>query len=238
MCVRVFALVMVQCAIGGALCQTPVLLHDGQQLTLKGVLTPQPAGRLQFVVVRTTQFYVPVMHYDGADHRGEPTRDIALSDYHDYAQLYAHRGETVTVTGVVSTDPASPYYLQNMRLGIRSIRGTHGENLLRTSSAAARVAVDTGTYRASALLPADPAAPWQYRVQGGSGNGDALLSCSSNGGGDVVNCYCADGFRPTEAVMLKAGNQSKGDLFPDGSLAQFGVGEDTAEVHLSVTCSR
>ena len=216
-------------AAAGAQAGQPVRLKPDQQLTVTGTLTMRPGGRLQNVTVRTAQAYVPVFASSVPDHthEGKPVHEIALADY-DYALLYAHRGQTVTVTGKLLTDDVSPYYRDGMRLEITQIRTVDGADLNRDRLKDAPVAADVGTYHAVAVLPADLAAPWRYTVDG-KPDTHRMFSCSSNGGGDVVNCGCTDGFHATA-------------VSPNGSLmdgrTQFGVGDDARAATLSVTCSR
>jgi hypothetical protein len=204
-------------------------VKDGQQLTISGTLSMRPGGRLQFVTVTVPRMYAAGL---GNGASGKPTRDIALSGYHDYALLYRHRGEKVTVTGMMQTDEASPYYRDNMSLKATSIRTASGMDLLGTPKQSERVAADVGTYDASAILPADLASPWRYEI-GNQPDTRGMFSCSSNGGGDVINCHCADGFH---AITASASSNATGELM-DG-WAQFSLPDSDREVKLNVTCSR
>ena len=218
---------------------SPIPLRDGQQLTLTGRLTMEPAGRLQFVTVKTTPAYVPMFTGEGGgkDRPGEVLHEIGLAGYADYATLYAHRGQQVTVSGRLATDQATPYFWHGTRLQLRSIRSADGTDLLdpRASSNEA-IAVDMGTYQAQAVLPADPAAPWIYRANDRPEREGRFLTCSSNGGGDVVNCACAKGFHPVAGQSVAAGRQAAARLF--GNEAQFQANDDRHAIELAVSCSR
>ena len=215
-----FLLAVMLCPVGFA--EAPaVQLKADQALTVTGTLMMRPGGRLQFVTVKTAATYVsPVGN--------KPVHEIAVGNNHDYALLYAHRGETVTVMGKVWTNDASPYYRDGMVLMAEHIVTRGGVDLIGSSPKVERVAVDVGLYRATAILPADLAAPWRYQVNG-TPDTRRMLSCSSNGGGDVVNCSCAEGFRVTQVGP-------GGELM--GSDAQFAVGDEAKAAELSVTCSR
>lgn len=216
----------------------PAALHDGQQVTLTGRLVMEPQGRLQFVTVKTATAYVPVFEpYRGGNVRGDALHEIGLAGYRDYALLYGHRGQQVTVTGRLGIDNASPYYWRGTRLQIASLRLADGNDLLGAKKPANEpIAIDTGTYQAAVTLPADLAAPWVYTANGQPEREGRFLSCSSNGGGDVVNCFCAKGFH---AVAGHSGTASKpARMFRDGSTAQFDAGDDKHAIELSVTCSR
>ena len=219
--------------------QQPVPLHNGQQLVLHGTLTMEPAGRLQYVTVKTSSAYQPVFQTGhGTQQPGEILHEIGLAGYRDYALLYANRGKPVTVSGKVSTDDATPYFWHGTRLEVSSIRLADGRELLHPAPPAPTVAVDTGTYRAKAVLPADLAAPWRYSFEGRADPQGLFLSCSSNGGGDVVNCFCAEHFHPVTADGEAKGARVRGRVFDDMRTAQFDVGDDARVVELTVTCSR
>ena len=233
-----FAMLVLFLSVTAARCQSqPTPLHDGQQVTLTGQLVMEPAGRLQFVTVKTAAAYVPVFKGErgGKDEQGEVLHEIGLAGYSDYSLLYAHRGQQVTVTGTVVTDDASPYFWHGTRLRLTALRLAVGADLLKSHTPSNEaIAVDTGTYGATVMLPADLAAPWVYGANGQIEPEGRFLSCDSNGGGDVVNCFCAKGFHPVGGESLIRGRREKARLFKDMSFAQFGVGED--ESHLSSDC--
>ena len=211
-------------------------LRDGQQVTLTGQLTMEPAGRLQFVTVKTAAAYVPVFK-GGGDTQGQVLHEIGLAGYSDYARLYAYRGQQVTVTGTMSTDDATPYFWHGTRLKVSSIRLGDGVDLSHARQTTPEmIAVDVGTYQATVMLPSDLAAPWIYSANGQPVQEGRFLSCSSNGGGDVVNCYCAKGFRPVAGDTEMQGRRGQARLLQD--LAQFDVGETPQRVEISVSCSR
>jgi hypothetical protein len=214
-----------------AVAQQPARLTDGQTVTMRGTLRMRPAGRLQYVVVQTSEAYVPVVR--GQDL--QPAREIGLRGYGRYDVLYAHRGQQVTVSGSVSTDDASPYYLHNVAIAVTSVRLANGTELRADAVPRRPIAADVGQYQASVQLPADLAAPWRYSARGQADPDRQFLSCGSNGGGDVVNCYCAKGFHATKAQQAIAGRVDDARLM---DFAQFDVGDDARSVELSVTCSR
>ena len=205
-----------------------ITLHDRKPVTLRGILRPIPEGRLQFVAVLTREAYGSGLPGDA----GKPQHAVTLSGYHDYAALYAHRGQAVTVRGTVAIDAASPYYRNGLLVQATSIRTAGGAELLGTPTSPPRVAADVGVYRASAVLPADPAAPWQYRVQDRN-DAHGMIACRSNGAGDVVNCDCAEGFHATEARLMGAGKTFRGALM---GWAQFTPPQ--GRVELAIACSR
>ncbi len=217
--------------------QAPVSLHDGQQVVLHGTLALEPAGRLQFVTLKTTASYVPIFKEEGGkDVPGETLHEISLAGYADYGLLYAHRGQPVTVTGKLATDDVTPYFWHGTRLQASSILTTGGVDL-RGKERGTWIAADLGLYRAKVTLSADLAAPWRYSMEGKPAE-EKYLSCSSNGGGDVVNCFCAQGFHPTEATASVKDKAWHGQVMGDMRMAQFGVGDEARAAELSVTCSR
>lgn len=233
-----YALLLLLLSFGISAAQQPVPLRDGQRVVLHGTLTMEPAGRLQFVTVKTTGSYLPIFHEGGGkESSGETLQEIGLAGYADYARLYAHRGQQVTVTGKMSTDDATPYFWHGTRLQATGIRSADGVDL-RGKAGATWIAVDTGLYRAEVMLPADLAAPWRYSFEGKTVGEGTYLSCGSNGGGDVVNCFCAQGFHPMETRSSVGGRPWQGEVLNDMHMAQFRVGDDARAAELSVTCSR
>lgn len=217
----------------------PVPLRDGQQVILYGKLSVVPLGRLQFVVLETPHSYTAVMSGKAHNqHADKPIHELGLSGYNRYDQLYAHRGQAVSIVGTVVTDGASPYYLHNISVRATSIRLPNGTDLLGAPRARPLIAVDVGQYVAAVLLPADIAAPWRYMAHGQADTERQFLSCSSNGGGDVVNCFCGQGFRAT-AIDAASGNTRLQSDVLDG-MAQTVVGENAhpEAVTITVTCSR
>lgn len=220
---------------GTAFAQSPAPLHNGQSVTLHGTLQLEPQGRLQFATVRTSEAYIPILDGSaGRTARGQVLHEIALSGYHRYDVLAAHRGQTVTVTGKMMTDAASPYYYRNASLMATGIRLEDGTNLVGEARAQT-VAADVGILRVVITLPADLAAPWIYDGPGFSDSQRPAV-CSSNGGGDTVNCYCPLGFRASEAVMQSNGKEEPGKLM--GQMAQFGTGKEARLIRLNLTCMR
>lgn len=212
--------------------QQPSVLHNGQQITLRGTLVMRPGGRLQFAAVATAGAYITrdMSRMQTAIH------ELGLSGYNRYDMLYAHRGQAVTVRGTVITNDASPYYLRGASVKVSSIRLANGTDVMGSPHATGHIAVDVGQYRASVVLPADLAQPWQYSAHGAPDTEQQFLSCGSNGGGDVVNCSCAQGFHALHAESSTRGVSTH--VFGESQTAQFGVGEQARRVELSVTCSR
>lgn len=214
-----------------AVAQMPATQHlyNGEHLVLQGRLKPVPRGRLQFMTIRTRDAFTNPGVVD------QPFHEIALAGSLDYELLYRHRGETVTVSGTVAVDDASPYYLLGAVLHVNSILTAAGRDLSGYASATPMPPA-TRSYKAVAVLPADLAAPWTYRVEGRAEDTKGWLSCGSNGGGDVVNCFCADGFQPVHASSTTHGVTSQ--IFRDMHLAQFATGDGPVATELHVTCSR
>ncbi|MGI4755610.1 MAG: hypothetical protein ACRYGF_02040 [Janthinobacterium lividum] len=220
-----------------AAAQQPIGLRNGERVVLQGTLTMEPAGRLQFVTVKTGGSYVPVFkEASGKERSGETLHEISLSGYSDYNLLYAHRGQQVTVTGKMMTDEATPYFWHGTRLQVDSILTANGIDLRGTAQKSG-VAVDVGLYHGGLTLPADLAAPWRYNMEG-QPTRERYLSCSSNGGGDVVNCTCAQGFHPIETKSSVKDSATQNQALKDMQVAQFAVGDDARAVVLSITCSR
>ena len=116
-CFLFVAPILLPAALSMAAQGSAIPLRDGQQVTLTGRLTMEPAGRLQFVTVKTAAAYVPV--FQGApgekESEGEVLHEIGLAGYSDYSLLYAHRGQQVTVVGKLATDSATPYFWHGTR---------------------------------------------------------------------------------------------------------------------------
>lgn len=239
-CFSPFVLVALLFAATGRGQGSPAVLRDGQQVTLTGRLVMEPQGRLQFVAVKTIAAFKPVFKGEhGSEQQGEVLHEVGIAGYSDYASIYQHRGQPVTVAGRLATDNVTPYFLHGTRLQATSIRLADGTELLHARSAVHEpIAADTGTYQAAVMLPSDLSAPWLYSAGGSPVPEGRFLSCSSNGGGDVVNCSCADGFHPVSGSSAAGGRTTPARLFGNGGTAQFEAGDDKQAVRLSVTCSR
>ncbi|AFL86812.1 hypothetical protein Terro_0470 [Terriglobus roseus DSM 18391] len=230
---KALALVLATFA-GIAAAQSPIPLPNGKAVTLHGTIEFVPQGRVQFATVRTKEAYVPILGSAGKTRRGTVLHQVALNGYHRYDLLAAHRGQAVTVTGKMMTNAGSPYYYKNASLTATSIRLQDGTELLGEARSQT-VAADVGIVRATVTLPSDLTAPWTYDGPAFS-DSQRPAACSSNGGGDVVNCYCPLNFRATEATMTTGNEQAAGKLM--GQMAQFTVGDEARTVTLKLSCMR
>jgi hypothetical protein len=230
---KALALVLATFA-GIAAAQSPIPLPNGKAITLHGIIQLESQGRLQFATVKTKEAYVPILGRAGKATRGPVLHEVALSGYHRYDLLAAHRGQTVTVTGKIMTDAASPYYYKNTSLMATSIRLLDGTELLGAPRSQT-VAADVGIVRVTITLPADLTAPWIY--EGPAFNESQRPAvCSSNGSGDVVNCYCPLGFHAAESTMTNRDKEQPARLM--GQMAQFGIGENARTTILRISCMR
>ncbi len=184
-----------------------VRLHDGQRLTINGLLKVEAATRRQEITLATTQEYIPVFKEESSETDGEHLHELGLANY-SYAVLYALRGQRVSVSGKMETDSASGYFWHGTRFHIESMRLANGTVINTCKAQAPAPSPSVQTYQATATLFANPELPWRYSP---SKYGE-IISCTHNAPGDVVNCFCNGDFWPSEAKARVRGKLVPGEI--------------------------
>lgn len=181
--------------------QTPKLpeLKDGAAVRVSGLLVMERRGNNRFLMVRAKASYLAIFYEDeGSSKVGEMGIELAG----EQAGLEKHLGEQVTVVGKVQLSQESPYYFNGVLIVAESVELANG-TVLRSHrpEAVTPIAVGLPMYRVQVTLKARTS-HFSYVVSDERGRliapNPAYMSCGLNGAGDVVNCYCAEGFDPLD----------------------------------------
>lgn len=219
----------------------PVILRNGQTVDLRGTLAVQHRGWKQFLVLRTTDPYAlapdavvatyPIPH--------PVTREFGLTLAGQDDHLAHLAGKAVRVSARLQFTPESPYLWNGTLLWATVVALPSGEYLdprlpepglplsvrRYTATATLRPAAWTRTYTARDLETRKPLTR------------PNLAGCSVSGGGDVLNCACTDGFRPTSAVLHTAFGDRNAAMV--SSFAQFSVGDPASTpITAELECAR
>jgi hypothetical protein len=225
-------------ACRSSLSQQPPSLVNGAHIQVLGTVGLERRGNNSFIVIKPSQPYTAV--FDGTDRRTVVEIGLAL----DGQSLKALVGQKVSVSGVIQLEPVSPYYLNGTLIVATSIRLANGSVL--TPKPYARVELPASVTQFHSLVTFAPRASERWTYETWDSNGSLLssslgyLSCSLNGAGDVMNCYCPDGFAFTATGTLSAGHFTKTESPQEGfHFAQFVIGNPVRRsVSEAVECIR
>lgn len=233
---RLFIAALVVCATAICFAQRDPTLEDGATVTARGTITLQNRGNRAFIVLRTEHSYIAI--FDEKDRRTVPEIGIAMPG----VDLEKYVGEVVTVKGSVMLEPASPYYYNGTLITADSIRLSNRTVLLPKNVPAVPPRAFPWT-RYWVLATFSPRThSFVYRGWGSSRvpvpDTAGLLSCGFNGAGDVLNCFCADGFVATGTGWMQ-GNRFVLTDKPTMEFAQFTIPEELkAPISRAVQCSK
>jgi hypothetical protein len=225
-------------ACRSSLSQEPSSLVNGAHIQVVGTVGLERRGNNAFIVIKPGQPYTAV--FDDTDRRGVLEIGLAL----DGQSLNTLVGQKVSVAGVIQLEPASPYYLNGTLIIATSIRLANGSVL--TPKPYDHVELPARVTQFHSLVKFAPRTSKRWTYKTWDKNGSLLpsswsyLSCSLNGAGDVMNCYCADGFDFTATGTVSNGHFSKTDGPQEGfDYAQFGIGYSVRRsVSQAVECTR
>jgi hypothetical protein len=215
----------------------PQELVDGAKITVEGTLAVEREGYKSFLVVKTGAPYVAV--FGPQDRRVVREIWVTLAGENDALRRYI--GQTATVSGKVQLEPNSPHYFNGTLILAESVRIGSGVLLVpATEAKPAAPPVELKGYSVEVTL----SKLGQFSYEGWDANGHSLaavkglLSCGLSGGGDVVNCACADGFKPRGIGRIESGRFVLTEK-ATWVFAQFEVPEDGGvEVKRGVGCVR
>jgi hypothetical protein len=145
---------------------------------------------------------------------------------------------------VIQLEPTSPYYLNGTLIVAKSIRLANGS--IFTPKPYNRADLPARLTQFHSLVTFAPRASerWTYKTWDNNGNllpsSQGYLSCSLNGPGDVMNCFCPDGFVFTATGTVSDGHFTKTETPRDGfDFAQFVIADPVrGSVSEAVECSR
>jgi hypothetical protein len=227
-------------ACTASLSQQPRSLIDGASIQLVGIVGLEPRGNDAYIVIKPSQPYTAV--FDNTDRRRVPEIGLMLDGQWD--SLKALVGQKVSVSGVIQLEPTSPYYLNDTLIVARSIRLSNGSVL--TPKPHKPVELPASLTQFHSLVAFEPRASerWTYKTWDGDGHllpgSLGYISCSLNGPGDVMNCYCPAGFVFTATGTVSDGHFTKTEAPQDGfDFAQFEIADPVRRrVSEAVECTR
>jgi hypothetical protein len=215
-------------------------LIDGKKITVTGTLAVEHRGNNIYLAVKPGHSYEAV--FDSADRR--VVQEIGVSLQGQYDALHLLAGKKVTVSGKLQLEPTSPYYLNGTLILATVVRLPDGSTLLPQTELEKSPPKNLVQFYAQVTFAPRVRSRWIYAAWNRDGQplpaSAAYLSCALNGPGDVMNCYCADGFSFTGVGEIKDGRFSKVANPPDGfDFAQFEIDEPVRHyVREVVECTR
>jgi hypothetical protein len=225
---------------GTSLSQQPRSLVDGAPIQLIGTVGLEPRGNNTYIVIRPGQTYTAV--FDNADRRS--VQEIGLMLEGQWDSLKALVGQKVSVSGVIQLEPTSPYYLNGTLIVAKSIRLANGSVLTPSPSKSAELPASLTQFHSLVTFAPRASERWTYKTWDNNGHSlptsQGYLSCSLNGPGDVMNCYCPAGFAFTAKGTISDGHFTKTEAPEEGfDFAQFVIEDPIRRtVSEAVECSR
>ena len=223
-----------------SLSQQPRSLLNGAPIELVGTVGLERVGNNVYIVIKPSQPYTAV--FDDTDHRR--VQEIGLSLAGQWDSLKALVAQKLSVSGLIQLEPTSPYYLNGTMIVAKSIRLANSSVL--TPKPSERVELPASLTQFHSLVRFAPRASERWTYKTWDNNGHLLpsskdyLSCSLNGPGDVMNCYCPDGFTFTATGKVSDGHFTKTAAPQDGfDFAQFRIADPVRRsVSEGVECTR
>jgi hypothetical protein len=158
--------------------------------------------------------------------------------------LSSYVGKSVTATGKVQLEAVSPYYLNGIFLMTDSVSLPGGKTLQQAEFNPSPLSVTK--YMASITLTPHRYV-WGHRVWDPATSDTLstqnLSGCSLSGGGDVMNCYCIEGYQATRigsaAVGQKVTLEAVDEDFLKWGFGQTEVDEDAKKpMVVEVECTK
>jgi hypothetical protein len=225
---------------GSSLSQQPRSLVDGAAIQLVGTVGLEPRGNNVYIVIKPGQPYTAL--FDDTDHRR--VREIGLTLDGQWDALKALVGQKVSVSGVIQLEPNSPYYLNGALIKAKSIRLVNGTVLIPKPYKPVELPASLTRFHSLVTFAPRVSERWTYKTWDDNGNllpgSQNYLSCSLNGPGDAMNCYCLAGFTFTatgtvsDTHFIKTASPQAGFDF-----AQFDIADPIHHsVSEAVECTR
>jgi hypothetical protein len=210
-------------------------LHDKSQVNITGTLRVEWRGWRRCLFLKAPAPYRLMFDAQESSPRQVSEIEIMLPGQGDDLVQYA--GRTLTANGNLQFDPVSPYYCNGAIIIAKDVSLPNSKSLPARSKDTA-VPASIEKYVASVILI--PRSNWKFSAQNPSGSSlgtQNLAGCSLNGGGDVLNCYCVQGFKPVRGHSITEAVQSEGEDL-DGFF-QFELDEEAKhQVTINVECVR
>jgi len=227
-------------ACTASLSQQPRSLIDGAPIQLVGIVGLEPRGNNAYIVIKPSQPYTAV--FDNTDRRRVGEIGLMLDGQWD--SLKALVGQKVSVSGVIQLEPTSPYYLNGTLIVARSIRLANGSVLTPKPHKPVELPASLTQFHSLVAFAPRASERWTYKTWDSDGHllpgSLGYISCSLNGPGDVMNCYCPAGFVFTATGTVSDGHFTKTEAPQDGfDFAQFEIADPVRRsVSEAVECTR
>jgi hypothetical protein len=210
-------------------------LRDQSQVSIKGTLRVEWRGWRRCLFLKTPAPYRLMFDPQESSPRQANEIEIALPYQNDDLVQYA--GQTLVANGKLQLEAVSPYYCNGAMIIAKDVVLANG-TALHAKSSSASIPASIEKYVASVILI--PHSNWKFSAQDPSGislGTENLAGCSLNGGADVLNCFCAQDFKPVSGHSISEGLRSEGED-QDGFL-QFVLDEEAKHrVTINVECVR
>ncbi len=221
------------------LAQNLVILNDGATVKLNGKLEVEHQDNKDFLLVKTFQPYLAVFD-PKTDQRKVQEVGLSLAGRED--ELRRHVGQTVWVVGTLQLDGTSPYYYNGTLVLASSVHFASGLTLLpKAETAPGAPSADIIQFHVLVTFHPKPS-HFSYIVTGPDGHpltpSENYSSCGLNGAGDVMNCFCPDGFIFTGSGKM-TGSQFIMSEKADMDFAQFEIPENmSGPISKAFECTR
>jgi hypothetical protein len=207
-------------------------LVEGAEIKVAGTIRLEQSGNNSYLMIKPDSPYEAV--FDSTDRR--KVCEIGLSLAGQWDALKPLVGKRVSVSGVVQLEPASPYYFNGTLIIAKSIRLADGSVLTPKGSLS----------QFHVLVTFSPRAWDQFTDQAWDAAGHQLpasqeyLNCRLNGPGDVMNCYCPDGFAFTAKGKMNGSRFFETEAPEAGfDFAQYVIADPVRHfVRVAVECTR
>jgi len=233
------AFVLIVLTLSGAMIgqQNPRIpeLHDQSQVSVTGTLKVEWRGWRRCLFLKTPVPYRLI--FDPQESSPRQTSEIEITLQGQGNDLAQYAGQTLVANGKLQLEAVSPYYCNGAMIIAHDVALPNGP-ALHAKPSSTNIPASIEKYVASATLI--PRSNWKFSAQGSSGSSlgtENLAGCSLNGGGDVLNCYCVQGFKPVSGHSISVGMRSQGE--DQGGFLQFGLDEEAKHaVTINVECVR
>ena len=212
-------------------------LVDGASISATGVVLLKNVGNNAYFLLKPAQPYEAV--FEETDRR--LIREIGLCWDGRWDEIRDLVGEKVTVHGLVQLEPVSPSYFNGTCIRADSIQQQNGVTLVPKKQIATPPPADLIQFHSRVTFT--PHSPKRFTYKSWDAEGrqltqsDAHISCGLNGPGDVMNCYCPEGFDSTGkgTISFSAAETTDSGV----AFAQFEIADPVrGSVRHTVECTR
>jgi hypothetical protein len=186
-------------------------LKDNQPFTLKAEMQNKYKGWGRYSTLPLETKTIADLGDQGAKY----VKAIELRCEGNNALLLQHSGETVEATGKLHMDGASPYYWNGVVLQADTVKLADGTVLQAHPAEPVKAPAGVESYLVTVTMQPHKA-NWPHEtvdLAAGKKLPKQDLAtydgCNLNGGGDMLNCSCVDGFVPVRAGVVPAALDAK-----------------------------